>query len=171
MRTSLCGNGEDYIYFYDRQGTGRFLIGDKNSTISQFRLAKDERINDYCMLDGSLFFSINLVDQEGIQKGKLILKNSKGKDISEKNHDALYRMTSNKEDVILATDSFFKNHIIRIHGKKEIILQDLTVDDRLKGTLDKALDGTAVKFYHTSGNKFLLFFYGNEFNLIEVEIN
>lgn len=60
---------------------------------------------------------------------------------------------------------------MRINKKDEITIQDLTVDDHLKADLEGALDGTAVDIRYSSGNKFILFFYGNEMKLLEVEVN
>ena len=169
MRTSIYGNGDTYIYFYDQQGTGWFLIGDKSGVISQFKLADNERINNYCLLDDKVLLSMNMLDKT-IQ-GKLILKNYKGQEISIRNQEPLYRMTSNNKDIVIATDSYFNNHIVRINKKDEITIQDLTVDDHLKADLEGALDGTAVDIRYSSGNKFILFFYGNEMKLLEVEVN
>lgn len=171
MRTSLYGDGDSYIYFYDKQGTGRFIIGDHSDTIRQFQLDENERINSYCLLDDRVLFSMNVLDQEGEETEKLILKNYNGEDIIGKNQETLYRMASNNEDIVIATDSYFKNHIIRINGNDEIAVHDLTVDDRLNVPLEGALDGTAVSIHHSSGNKFLLFFYGDELKLIKVEVN
>lgn len=170
MRSSLYGNGDAYIYFYDYKGDGWFLIGDKNGAISQFQLAKNERINSYCLLGERVLFSMNLVDPASKETGKLIMKTYKGEEISERNQETLYRMASNNKDIVIATDSFFENHIVRINNKDEITVQDLTVDDRLDVDIEDALDGTAVSIHYVSKNKFLLFFYGNKLKLVEVEV-
>lgn len=165
MRSTLYSNNDDYIYFYDKSGIGWFVIGDKNGMIDKSQLKDNELINDYCLLNNMILFSLSFEGQNREESGKLFLKNYKGEVLSDKRQPPLFRMESNNKDIAVATDSSFHNHFVYLNKENKLSTHDL----RLNDFLDIPVDGDPVSIHYNDDNEFILFFYGENLKLVKVD--
>lgn len=158
LRTTLCSNGKEYIYYAAVNSTGTIFVGDAKCIVSQFSLPKAERVYEFCFLENSILFTMEKTNTESAKK-EIIIKDLNGKNILEQESNVIYRLKSDGKNMVLGVDGKYQTYSVNFLGQ-DIIVQKID------------LQAAPVLFYSTGEESFLLHFYrsmnGSELSLLQL---
>lgn len=145
LRTTLCGNGAEYIYYAAVKSKGTIFVGNADNLTHQFVLPQTERIYEFCFLENRILFTMEKSDANSTKK-EIVIKDYEGNNLLARECEALYRLKSNGKDTVLGIDGKYTAYLVHV-SDDEISSQIIDVES------------APVQFNCLNDNTFLLHYY------------
>lgn len=146
LKTTLSGNGSEYIYYAAVDGKGTVFVGGVDGLEHQFSIPESERVYYSCFLDNAILFTMETFSARGERSTEIIVKTLEGETVASLEHKPLYRLVSNGRDRVLGIDQSYQVMQINVDGG-EISTMEIETPTQY-----------AVLFYHKADSRFYLHF-------------